>query len=382
MKKLFYIGIIELTLFEILKVYFIMPFPGSQRMNSIDFAYFLHTYRWHFRIILATLAVAGSLKAFQAEKKLWPAITAAICLFIIYNFNFKMTADHMFLEPTNLVFKSKSGNELGDTSLVLSVKIANEVKAYPIQFIAYHHKVQDTIGSQPVLITYCNVCRTGRAFEPYVDGEIEHFRLVGMDHFNAMLEDSRTGSWWRQANGEAITGKLKGTKLEEIESTQLTVGKLFELYPNALVMQADAEFMDSYDSLARFERGKSESDLTRTDTLSWQDKSWVVGIDISGKAKAYDWNALKANGMIEDTFAGKALVLVLSRDGQSFGVFEKGGPEPARLSNDTIFIDSNAFDLSGRSLADSIPDLKRIAAYQEFWHSWRTFHPQTARMQP
>lgn len=359
-----------------------MPFPGSQRMNSIDFAYSLHTYRWYFRIVLTTLTVVGTIKVFQTQKKLWPAITMAICLFVIYNFNFKMTADHMFLEPTNLIFKTKTENQLGDSSLVLSVKIANEVKAYPIQFIAYHHKMQDTIGSQPVLVTYCNVCRTGRAFEPYVNGEFEHFRLVGMDHFNAMLEDSRTGSWWRQANGEAITGTLKGTTLEEIESTQLTVGKLFELYPQALVMQADVDFTDSYDSLARFERGKSESDLTRTDTLSWQDKSWVVGIEIAGKSKAYDWNALKSKRIIEDRLANKSLLLVLSSDGQSFGAFEKGSSNPTRLSNDTIFIDSKAFDLSGRSLADSLPDLKRVNAYQEFWHSWRTFHPETDRMQP
>ena len=41
MKKLFYIGLIGLGLFEILKVYFIMPMPGSQQMESIDIAYFL-----------------------------------------------------------------------------------------------------------------------------------------------------------------------------------------------------------------------------------------------------------------------------------------------------------------------------------------------------
>jgi hypothetical protein len=36
MKKLFYGGIIGIILYEIAKVYFIMPMPGSQQMNSID----------------------------------------------------------------------------------------------------------------------------------------------------------------------------------------------------------------------------------------------------------------------------------------------------------------------------------------------------------
>lgn len=31
------------------------------------------------------------------------------------------------------------------------------------------------------------------------------------------------------------------------------------------------------------------------------------------------------------------------------------------------------------ALAEAGRQLKPIAAYQEFWHSWRTFHPETAR---
>jgi hypothetical protein len=46
MKKLFWFGLIGLLLFEIANVYFIMPMPGSQQMNSIDLAYFLYKWRW------------------------------------------------------------------------------------------------------------------------------------------------------------------------------------------------------------------------------------------------------------------------------------------------------------------------------------------------
>ena len=46
MKNLFYPGLVGLALFEVLNVYFIMPMPGSQQMDSLDTAYFLHSY--HF----------------------------------------------------------------------------------------------------------------------------------------------------------------------------------------------------------------------------------------------------------------------------------------------------------------------------------------------
>lgn len=59
------------------------------------------------------------------------------------------------------------------------------------------------------MVTYCTVCRTGRVYSPMVNGKLETFRLVGMDHFNAMFEDASTKSWWRQSNGDCIAGPLK-----------------------------------------------------------------------------------------------------------------------------------------------------------------------------
>src|SRR5262249_16838882 len=144
-----------------------------------------------------------------------------------------------------------------------------EAKAWPIRYILYHHQVQDTLDGEPILVTYCNVCRTGRVFEPFIDGRHETFRLVGMDSFNAMLEDTRTGSWWRQATGVAVTGPLKGTRLNEITSSQLTLRQFFALHPNAVVMQPDPAFTASYDTEGRFERGESRGSLTRRDAGSW-----------------------------------------------------------------------------------------------------------------
>ena len=214
-------------------------------------------------------------------------------LYIIYTFNFEMLADKMFKQPEKVTFKTQAENVLKDSSIVLGVEYNGEAKAYPMRFITYHHQVQDTIGGKPMIITYCSVCRTGRVFEPIVNNKYEKFRLVGMDHFNAMFEDATTKSWWRQVNGEAVVGPLKGEHLPEVESIQLSLKKWFELYPNGVVMQLDEASRDSYDSLGRFERGKSKGKFTWTDSLSWKDKSWVVGIQINNESKAYDWNQLK-----------------------------------------------------------------------------------------
>jgi Protein of unknown function (DUF3179) len=377
MKKVFYIGIAGIILFEILKVYFIMPMPGSQQMNSLDLAYFLHSYRWYFRLFFGAMLVVGAFRAFQVKHKWIPIVALSAMLYIIYTFNFEMLADKIFKQPEKVTFKTQAENLLRDSSIVLGVEYNGEAKAYPLRFISYHHQVRDTIGGKPMIITYCNVCRTGRVFEPVVKNQHEEFRLVGMDHFNAMFEDETTGSWWRQVNGEAVTGPLKGELLPEVESTQLTVKKWFELYPNGLVMQLDEASRENYDSLGRFERGKSKGKLTRTDSLSWKDKSWVVGIQINEESKAYDWNELKVKRIINDKVGGKAVVLALSADNQSFAAFER--PVDSihfSIRNDTLYASGTPYSFSGHNVVQS-GRLKAIKAYQEFWHSWRTFHPDT-----
>ena len=212
MKKIFYTGLVGLLLFEICNVYFIMPMPGSQQMNSINLAYFLYQWRWLFRTLFAVMIIIGVYKS-QWKKKWIPLISLLVSASIIYVANFQMAADHLFYKPQQVLMATAAANKVDTGRLVIGIVNNGEAKAYPIRFLGYHHQVQDNIGGKPVLVTYCTVCRTGRVYEPKVNGKPEQFRLVGMDHFNAMLEDATTKSWWRQATGEAITGKLKGQKL-------------------------------------------------------------------------------------------------------------------------------------------------------------------------
>jgi hypothetical protein len=379
MKKLFYAGIACLVLFEIANVYFIMPMPGSQRMDSLDLAYFLHQWRWVFRGIFATMLVTGSLPAVRANQWLAMAmliLTAAVC----YLFNFYMSADAMFIQTGHLWMADAQHNTVKPEKLVIGVEVNGEARAYPIQFLGYHHQVQDRVGGKPVMVTYCTVCRTGRVYAQEVNGKPESFRLVGMDHFNAMFEDETTGSWWRQVTGEAVEGPLRGTFLPELPSSQASLGAWQKLYPASLVMQPDSTFKGEYADLDTYDTGLGRGKLTGTDTLSWNDKSWVAGIDLKRAAKAYDWNKLKQLRLVQDAVGGKNILLALGDDNKSFFAFERPDKDSAfLLRHDTLFSGDRSWSLNGKATDASGGDLKRVKVYQEFWHSWRTFHPNTTR---
>ncbi|MCF0064080.1 DUF3179 domain-containing protein [Dyadobacter chenwenxiniae] len=379
MRKLLYLGIVGIILYEIAKVYFIMPMPGSQQMNSIDIAYFLHTWRWAFRIVFWVMIIAGCTTALMGKWKWIAVILLMIAGAVTYGTNYEMAADTMFYQPSQVILHNASQNKVKDDRLVIGVEVNGEAKAYPIQFIGYHHQVRDVLGGKPVIVTYCTVCRTGRVFEPIVEGKPDEFRLVGMDHFNAMFEDKRTGSWWRQANGEAIAGPLKGQVLPELAVTQTTVSQWLRLHPNSKIMQPDPSFQAKYDSMSRYESGKGKSALTKTDTTAWKEKSWVVGLKAGSHSKAYDWNVLIKQRVINDRVGETPVALVIAADNKSFFAFQKEVGQEFTIRNDTLFAQNAAYNLLGKPVTGDAMDLKRINAYQEFWHSWRTFHPETAQ---
>jgi hypothetical protein len=377
MKKVFYVGILCLVCFEIARVYFIMPMPGSQRMRSIDVAYALHTWRWVVRAGFGALIALGLAAAWRAHGRRRWLVPASLFLAgsVAYLMNFQMSADHMFLAPDSLDMQPASRNQVDLKRLVVGVELGGEARAYPVQFIGYHHQVRDTVGGHPVLVSYCTVCRTGRVFDPTVDGRAESFRLVGMDQFNAMFEDESTGSWWRQANGEAVVGAKKGTALREIPSRQVTLAMWLQLHPNSLVMQPDARRRDEYTRDFDYETGRSRKALTGTDTVSWREKAWVVGVTVRGESKAYDWNRLRRERVVNDVVGGTPIVLALAEDTASFFAYER--PDTATrfaLRGDSLVASGRAYALSGRGASDA---LTPVSASQEFWHSWRTFHPGT-----
>ena len=375
MKKLFYFGVGLLVLFEVANVYFIMPMPGSQRMTSIDFAYKLYSWRWLFRAIFAVMIITGAPYAWRVPGRKRFAVPALLVVAgaVVYALNFMMSADHMFIAPKSVVMVPADRNKVEMNRLVVGIDINGEARAFPVRFIGYHHQVRDTVAGQPVMVSYCTVCRTGRVFSPVVDGRTETFRLVGMDHFNAMFEDSTTGSWWRQANGEAIAGPAKGKTLTEIPSQQVTLAEWLALHPKSLIMQPDSALSTEYSKGFDYETGASRKPLTGTDTVSWHDKAWVVGLTVNRQSKAFDWNRLRRERVVNDEVGGQPIVLALASDTASFFAFER--PDSSThfvLLGDSLVARGRAYALTGKGKSDA---LRPLFASQEFWQ-------QLARISP
>jgi hypothetical protein len=68
---------------------------------------------------------------------------------------------------------------------------------------------------------------------------------------------------------------------------------------------------------------------------------------------------------------------VLAGDRQSYAAFKRGASQYFKIKEDTLYSADSKYNLAGKSYQPSNPNLEKVNAYQEFWHSWRTFHPET-----
>lgn len=384
------VGLLLLFAGEILRIYFIMPFPGSQHINTIWLAYWIGKNVIWIRFLAFTFIVIPSIGIIKSGKN-WRKIAVASVLtayaMIFFFFNFRFEADKMFLKPKHKKFITAIEDTTNRNKLVIGVVINGEARAYPIQIIGYHHQVMDTIGKTPVMVTYCTVCRTGRVYSPFINGKKGNFRLVGMDHYNAMFEDAATGTWWQQATGKAIAGPLKGSTFKQIPFQQLSLAAWLRQYPTSLVMQPDTNFKKDYNDLAKYDNGTIKGSLEKRDSASWKPKSWVVGVLYKSTAKAYDWNQLVGQKIINDSVELLPVLLTIENDGASFHVFNrvlKGQTLFFTTVDKNLFIDKNTnstWNMDGICVNGKWKGekLNTVQAYQEFWHSWSTFHPKTLK---
>jgi len=385
-RTLFSIALLLLFAAEVLRVYFMMPFPGSQVSNTISYAYWIDRAIGWARILVLTLTCLAGVAVFKRgrtwEKIVLPLVLVAYAV-VFFAFNFRFPADKIFYQPVNKAFTIASDTNLDRSKLAIGVVIDGQAKAYPIQIIGYHHQVLDTVGNTPVWVTYCTVCRSARVFSPVVNGKQETFRLVGMDHYNAIFEDATTNSWWQQATGTSVTGPLKGYALKEIPSSQMTLDTWLRQHPNSLVMKPDTLFIDRYFKLEDYDKGTMQSPLVRRDSASWRHNSWVVGVANSNSSKAYDWNDLLHRRIIQDSVDEMPILLTIEKDSASFHVYDRrvnGAPLSFRMSAaKDEFVDESThsgWNMDGLCIDGALKGKKLlpVQSYNEFWHAWRTFH--------
>ncbi|MDB5132501.1 MAG: hypothetical protein JWR02_2250 [Mucilaginibacter sp.] len=387
--SLFWIGIFLLVIPGLVHAYLLMPFPGSQDLNAITASYYLEKIVMPLRIAGVMLIVWYLVKYFSKNstgQKVGKMAVLVLCLGSFYITDYKFKAETMFEEPQTIKFAGAFTNKVPQSFVVIGVVNNGVAKAYPIVYLGYHHKVQDNVGSEPVLVTYCTMCRTGRVYSPVINGARQNFRLVGARHYNAIIEDEGTKTWWYQATGNAAVGKLKGARLQELPYEQSTLGAWLSKHPGSLILQPDHHYLSDYTDLKNYDRLQAvdkDSTLKNKDTLIR--KSWVLGVILNGQAKAYDWRHLFKKQVLNDEVNHVPLLLCIEKDSLTYHAFNSSingqilhfKQDAAGQLTDQETTSVWNWDGLATSGAMKGDQLGKTPGYQEYWHSWKHFHPGT-----
>lgn len=127
--------------------------------------------------------------------------------------------------------------EIGDSEPVISVVVDGSARAYPIRIMLWHEIVNDRIGELPILVSYCPLCNSGVVYDRRIDGRVLAFGNTGrLRHFDVVMYDHNTSSWWQQFGGQAIVGEMLGKRLKPIASRVESFSRFRNAWPDGRVM--------------------------------------------------------------------------------------------------------------------------------------------------
>lgn len=283
--------------------------------------------------------------------------------------------------------RSADAAGISRSALVLGAEADGRARAYHLDTLAPHHLINDVLGGEPILISYCPLCRSGVVFDPRVDGRRLRFRVAGLWRRNMLMRDLETNTIWQQVTGEALAGPLAGHALTMLPG-ELTTWEAWRADHSSTTAVVDPPGETSAPArrflLWGFRRfgGRVNSlvggQVPRDPRLRGDEE--VVGLEVGGETRTYPLAVLSRVGIANDEVGGRAIAIVYDADVDRVRAFERPAAAALRRDGDGALIDDSGgvrWDARGRRIGDGV-SLVHLPHRRELWVSWSEFHPGTS----
>jgi len=194
---------------------------------------------------------------------------------------------------------------------VLSLRVGDETRAYPVQIMTWHELVNDTFGDVPVTVSYCPLCNSSLAYRRDIGDRVVTFGTSGsLFNSSLVMYDRETESLWTHFNGKAVVGALTGTELELLPMQTVSWKTFLERHPDALVLSRNTGHERAYgrNPYSGYDDVTSDPFLFDGDAdPRLPAKQRVVGIRRGGDNAAVVLDALADAGVIVTEVAGDSL---------------------------------------------------------------------------
>ncbi|MBT4125151.1 MAG: DUF3179 domain-containing protein [Chloroflexi bacterium] len=123
---------------------------------------------------------------------------------------------------------------------VVALIVEGDARAYPLAILMWHEIVNDTVGGEPVTVTFCPLCNTGITFSRIIDGQELTFGTSGMlRNSDLVMWDRQSESFWQQITGEALAGDFAANEsvLSQLPSSIIAWETFAEAYPEGKLLE-------------------------------------------------------------------------------------------------------------------------------------------------
>jgi hypothetical protein len=180
---------------------------------------------------------------------------------------------------------------------VIGAVVGKTPLAFPVNVMNRHEILVGESDGVPYLVCWCPLCRTGTVHARTLEGQVHDFGHSGMLYRGAfLLYDAGTRSLWHNAEGRALTGKLRGRRLERIPSLFLTWEVWRKAYPATRVIAKDPLDLDQ--TVDPFER--------RDRLLKLQHG---LGVAAGGEDRLYELSQLERMPLVQEAVGGVPVVV-------------------------------------------------------------------------
>jgi hypothetical protein len=186
-----------------------------------------------------------------------------------------------------------------DDDLILGIRKRDEIFGYPHPILDWHEIINDDIGEQSYVITYCPLTGTGIAWDGKIREQINSFGVSGLLYnANLMPYDRNTDSYWSQMRLECVYGVLKGEKIKSFPFIEMNWRTWKMLFPESKIVTANTGYGMPYGDYPYGQYKTSDNRIFAVDIVDERlhKKEIVHGIVINDKAKVYRFSDFEKTG--------------------------------------------------------------------------------------
>lgn len=291
------------------------------------------------------------------------------------------------------VISADEADYLSGEDIVFGAAVNGQARAYPIRIMDWHEMANDTLGGEPVLLSYCPLCGSAFLYSRRFGADVYTFNSSGLLYeSNKLMYDDQTFSLWPNLLGKPLSGPLSDSAatLKRFSLTTTTWANWRTTHPDTDVLNPNQGTILTYDGHEAYDLYRVERDALIP--VSYYDdrlppKAWVYGLEVEGQAVAFSMQALPETGVLNDTINPLNVLLVVDPiPGSQYGFY----PSTVRafVRQDQTFTRTEAgiqdqdgvvwiVSEDGLLNSNSGAILPRLNGETAYWFAWSNFHRET-----